>query len=68
MSQSTAKHLGLDYAASMARAAAGPGRSRVPLCLHLGHASDIDIIPEAIECGFTSVMYDGSAAGQRICA
>jgi len=59
VSQSTAKHLGLDYAAGMARVAAR--RSRVPLCLHLDHASGIDIICEAIECGFTSVMYDGSA-------
>ena len=58
VSQSTAKHLGLDYAAGMARVAAR--RSRVPLCLHLDHASGVDIISEAIECGFTSVMYDGS--------
>lgn len=59
VSQSTARHLGLDYASGMARVAAR--RSRVPLCLHLDHASGIDIISEAIECGFTSVMYDGSA-------
>jgi ketose-bisphosphate aldolase len=45
-------------AAGMARVAVR--RSRVPLCLHLDHASGIDIISEATECGFTSVMYDGS--------
>lgn len=32
----------------------------IPVCLHLDHCSDIDIIEDAIEVGFTSVMYDGS--------
>ena len=31
-----------------------------PVCLHLDHCNDIDIIREAIAAGFTSVMYDGS--------
>ncbi|MGE4213520.1 MAG: ketose-bisphosphate aldolase [Anaerotignaceae bacterium] len=33
----------------------------VYLVLHLDHCQNIDIINEAIEAGFTSVMYDGSA-------
>jgi len=36
-------------------------RTDVPLAIHLDHTKDIDIIKKAIEAGFTSVMYDGSA-------
>ena len=32
----------------------------VPVCLHLDHATELDDITEAIDNGFTSVMYDGS--------
>lgn len=32
----------------------------VPVCLHLDHATELDDIKEAIDNGFTSVMYDGS--------
>ena len=34
--------------------------SAFPVCLHLDHCSDLDIIFQAIRNGFTSVMYDGS--------
>lgn len=34
--------------------------SDVPVCLHLDHCSDLQVIQEAIDCGFGSVMYDGS--------
>ncbi len=33
---------------------------RVPVCLHLDHATDINFIMNAVDNGFTSVMYDGS--------
>lgn len=33
----------------------------VNLAIHLDHTKDISIIKKAIEAGFTSVMYDGSA-------
>lgn len=33
---------------------------KVPVCLHLDHAVDFDLIKRAVDCGFTSVMYDGS--------
>jgi fructose-bisphosphate aldolase class II len=33
---------------------------RVPVCLHLDHATDLDDISEAIDVGFTSVMIDAS--------
>lgn len=34
--------------------------SKVPVGIHLDHSSDLKTIFEAIDCGFTSVMYDGS--------
>lgn len=33
----------------------------IPVVLHLDHCASLDIIKEAIDVGFTSVMYDGSA-------
>ena len=33
----------------------------VPVVAHLDHGEDIDVCRNAIDCGFTSVMYDGSA-------
>ena len=32
----------------------------VPVCLHLDHNYEIDTVKRAIDCGFSSVMYDGS--------
>lgn len=32
----------------------------IPVCLHLDHATDFDFIKQAIDAGFSSVMYDGS--------
>lgn len=32
----------------------------VPIVVHLDHAQDIDLIHEAVDLGFSSVMYDGS--------
>lgn len=32
----------------------------VPVCFHLDHATDFDFIKNAIDNGFSSVMYDGS--------
>ncbi len=34
--------------------------SSVPIVLHLDHAQNPSVIKKAIDCGFTSVMYDGS--------
>jgi fructose-bisphosphate aldolase, class II len=39
---------------AVARAAA------VPVVVHLDHAEDVELVHEAIELGFSSVMYDGS--------
>lgn len=37
----------------------------VPIVLHLDHATELDVIRRALDCGFTSVMYDGSALPYR---
>lgn len=34
--------------------------AEVPIGVHLDHCTDLDLVQEAIETGFTSVMYDGS--------
>ncbi|ADL69226.1 class II fructose-bisphosphate aldolase [Thermoanaerobacterium thermosaccharolyticum] len=34
---------------------------RIPVVLHLDHATNLDLIESAIDHGFTSVMYDGSS-------
>ena len=34
--------------------------SKIPVCIHLDHGSSIPQILTAIQCGFTSVMIDGS--------
>lgn len=35
-------------------------QAQVPVVAHLDHADDVALVHEAIELGFTSVMYDGS--------
>lgn len=34
--------------------------AKVPVCVHLDHAKEIDLVKKAIEAGYSSVMYDGS--------
>ena len=34
---------------------------RIPIALHLDHGASLDVIIKAIACGYTSVMFDGSA-------
>lgn len=36
-------------------------KSSVPVCIHLDHATDFDLIKKAIDQGYTSVMFDGSS-------
>ena len=35
--------------------------ARVPVCVHLDHCESFDYMVQALELGFTGVMYDGSA-------
>ena len=43
-------------------------KSPVPVCIHLDHCGDFGTIIHAIQCGFTSVMFDGAelAFGENI--
>ena len=47
------------YFPAIVRAAAE--RCTIPIVMHLDHATDIDVIRESLDNGFTSVMYDGSS-------
>lgn len=49
---------GMPLLASMVKEAAN--YFDIPVCLHLDHATDFELIKKAIEVGFSSVMYDGS--------
>jgi len=35
-------------------------KSKAPVCLHLDHTYEVGAVKEAIDVGFTSVMFDGS--------
>ena len=37
-----------------------PNYSDVPVCVHLDHGETLEYLKEALELGFTSVMYDSS--------
>lgn len=49
---------GLPLLSSMIRGASD--HFNIPICLHLDHATDFELIKAAIDAGFSSVMYDGS--------
>jgi len=52
------------YHGSLAPIAAGTlaaaRAAAVPVVVHLDHADDLDLVTEALQAGFTSIMYDGS--------
>ncbi|MBQ8804287.1 MAG: class II fructose-bisphosphate aldolase [Tyzzerella sp.] len=52
------KNMSLDTAAAIVKSIASD--IDIPVCLHLDHCSDMNIIFQAIKAGFGSVMYDGS--------
>ena len=33
-------------------------KAKVPVCIHLDHATDLDFIRNCVDSGFSSVMYD----------
>ena len=49
---------GMPLIASMVKEASN--HFNIPVCLHLDHATNFDLIKAAIDAGFSSVMYDGS--------
>ena len=34
--------------------------AKVPVCIHLDHTYEVEVVMQAVEVGFTSVMFDGS--------
>ncbi|MBI3991020.1 MAG: class II fructose-bisphosphate aldolase [Candidatus Omnitrophica bacterium] len=53
------QHFGIDYFYAVAKVAAE--KASVPVVIHLDHGFEFDDVAKAIQCGFTSVMIDGSA-------
>ena len=62
VSEGAGKYMtGFETVAAMVKAMDKSLGITVPVALHLDHCKDLDIIKNAIDAGFTSVMYDGSA-------
>ena len=57
-SEGAIEYAGMDYLKAIVGVAA---RSKVPVVFHLDHGKDLKVVKQAIESGYTSVMYDGSA-------
>ena len=55
----TAEYIGFETLIAAVKSLAE--RSSIDVCLHMDHCKDIDAIKRAIDCGYTSVMYDGSS-------
>lgn len=58
MTEGGIKYAGLEELYATAVAAAT--KSKAQICIHLDHGRDIDLVKQAIDLGFSSVMYDGS--------
>ena len=57
-SSGTIKRFGIENIVTMVKMAAKD--STVPICLHLDHGTDVEVIKEAIHKGYSSVMIDAS--------
>lgn len=57
-SEGAIEYAGMDYLVAMVKVAA---KATVPIALHVDHGKDLKIIKQAIQKGYTSVMFDGSA-------
>ncbi|MFO0764831.1 MAG: class II fructose-1,6-bisphosphate aldolase [Patescibacteria group bacterium] len=57
-SEGAIEYAGMDYLIAMVRVAA---QAKIPVVLHLDHGKDLKLIKKAIDSGYTSVMFDGSA-------
>lgn len=55
----TAEYIGHDVIVSVCKTLAD--KMSVDICLHLDHAKNYEDIKKAIDCGYSSVMYDGSS-------
>ncbi|WZL72090.1 class II fructose-bisphosphate aldolase [Clostridiaceae bacterium 35-E11] len=52
------KHMPVEYLGKLLHAVAKD--AKVPVCVHLDHATGYELVAKAIMSGYTSVMYDGS--------
>lgn len=57
-SEGAIEYAGMDYLVAMIRVAA---KGKIPVAMHLDHGKNLKIVKAAIDAGYTSVMYDGSA-------
>jgi fructose-bisphosphate aldolase class II len=57
-SEGAIQYAGMEYLIAMIRVAA---KAPVPVVMHVDHGKDLNLIRQAIQSGYTSVMYDGSA-------
>ena len=57
-SEGALKYAGMDYLYALVKTAAE--KSNVPIALHLDHGKDLNIIKQAINKGYSSVMIDAS--------
>lgn len=57
-SEGAIEYAGMDYLRAMVGVAA---KAPVPVVFHLDHGKDLKVVKAAIDGGYTSVMYDGSA-------
>lgn len=55
----TAEYIGFETLIAAVKSLAE--RSSIDVCLHMDHCKDIEALKRAIDCGYSSVMYDGSA-------
>jgi len=59
INQTGLNYAGLEYYTAFAKKAAE--KATVPMVLHLDHAQNLELVTQCIRCGFSSVMFDGSA-------
>lgn len=57
-SMGAVRHMGIDQCVGIVRGMAKT--AGIPVCLHLDHATDLELIRDCIDAGFTSVMIDAS--------
>ncbi|MBP6944867.1 class II fructose-1,6-bisphosphate aldolase [Patescibacteria group bacterium] len=57
-SEGAIEYAGMDYLIAMVNVAA---KNKIPVVLHLDHGKNLKTIKLAIDSGYTSVMFDGSA-------
>ncbi len=61
-SEGAIEYAGMEYLVAMARVAA---EANIPVVLHLDHGKNLDVIKQAIQSGYTSVMFDGSSLPEK---